>query len=91
VQVVDVTNGARLETYAIPDPPCSGTVQLNGAAAHLVAVGDLVIIMSYVTVEEERASAWKPKVVLVDEHNRISERRLGLLGDSEEISAIHEC
>ena len=91
VQVVDVTNGARLETYVIPDPPCSGTVQLNGAAAHLVAVGDLVIIMSYVTIDEDQAPTWKPRVVLVDERNRVVERRLGLLADSEEISAIHEC
>lgn len=91
VQVVDVTNGARLETYVIPAPPCSGTIQLNGAAAHLVAVGDLVIVMSYVQLEEAEAATWRPKVVLVDERNRIAERRLGLFADDAAGVAMHEC
>lgn len=75
VQVVDVTNGNRLETYAIAGEPGSGTIQLNGAAAHLVNIGDLVIIMSYAQVEEPLPDNWQPTVVLVDEQNGISEVR----------------
>lgn len=73
VQVVDVTNGARLETYIIAGEPGSGVIQLNGAAAHLVNVGDLVIIMAYAQVEDAEARGWKPKVVLVDERNAITQ------------------
>lgn len=72
VQVVDVTNGARLETYIIAGEAGSGTIQLNGAAAHLVRVGDLIIIMSYALVEDTEARGWQPKVVLVDERNAIT-------------------
>jgi len=71
VQVVDITNGARLETYAILGERGSGTIQLNGAAAHLVHVGDLVIIMSYVQVEDPAPPDWQPRVVHVDAKNRI--------------------
>jgi aspartate 1-decarboxylase len=74
VQVVDVTNGNRLETYAIEGEAGSGVVQLNGAAAHLVQVGDLVIVMSYVQVEDPVPSDWQPQVVLVNEQNHISGR-----------------
>lgn len=73
VQVVDVTNGSRLETYAIPAPAGSGIVQLNGAAAHLVEVDDLVIVMTYATMSEAEARSWQPTVVHVDEHNRATE------------------
>ncbi len=73
VQVVDVTNGARLETYIIAGEAGSGVIQLNGAAAHLVNVGDLVIIMAYAQVEDAEAHDWKPKVVLVDERNAITQ------------------
>lgn len=73
VQVVDVTNGARLETYIIAGEAGSGTIQLNGAAAHLVSVGDLVIIMSYAQVADAEARDWQPKVVLVDERNAITQ------------------
>src|SRR5690348_16640328 len=59
VQVVNLTNGNRLETYAIAGEAGSGTVQLNGAAAHLVSVGDLVIIMSYVQVEDPAPKDWQ--------------------------------
>lgn len=75
VQVVNVTNGNRLETYAIEGERGSGVIQLNGAAAHLVAVGDLVIIMSYAQVEEPVPEGWQPTVVLVDEKNYITEVR----------------
>lgn len=80
VQVVDVDNGARLETYVIPGPPGSGTIQLNGAAAHLMGVGDLVIIMSYVQLEDQEARDWQPRVVLVDAENRIASLRHGVEG-----------
>ncbi len=73
VQVVDVTNGARLETYAIPAAAGSGKVQLNGAAARLVAVDDLVIILSYVSLPDDEARRWQPTVVHVDDDNRIEE------------------
>ncbi len=73
VQVVDLNNGSRLETYAIPGDAGSGIIQLNGAAAHLVTIGDLVIVMSYVQVEDPVPQDWKPRVVLVDGQNRISE------------------
>lgn len=84
VQVVDVTNGNRLETYAIPAPPGSGTIQLNGAAAHLVEVGDLVIIMAYGLFEDAEAHDWQPNVVHVDRHNRIVEVMHGVVGGAYE-------
>src|SRR5438093_10052428 len=70
VHVVDVDNGARLETYAIEGEAGSGVVCINGAAARLVSKGDRVIIMSYAHVSEEEARALRPTVVLVDERNR---------------------
>ncbi|MEE8524976.1 MAG: aspartate 1-decarboxylase [Thermoanaerobaculia bacterium] len=73
VQVVDVTNGARLETYAIPAPAGSGKIQLNGAAAHLVEVGDLVIVMTYVVLPDDEARRWHPAIVHVDDDNRVRE------------------
>lgn len=72
VQVVDVDNGARLETYAIPGPAGGGDICLNGAAARLVQPGDKVIIMSYAQVTEAEARSMKPTVVFVDEINRIT-------------------
>jgi aspartate 1-decarboxylase len=78
VQVVDVENGARLETYTIPGTPGKGEIQLNGAAARLVAVGDHVIIMAYATMTDEEAAAHRPKVVLVGEGNTVKrEMRYG--------------
>jgi aspartate 1-decarboxylase len=71
VVIADITNGARLETYVIPAPAGSGTIGINGAAAHLVNEGDLVIIMSYATVEDSEARAMKPTVDHVDENNRV--------------------
>jgi len=71
VQVVDVENGARLETYTIPGTPGKGEIQLNGAAARLVAVGDHVIIMAYAMMNDEEAVTHRPKVVLVGEGNTI--------------------
>ncbi len=71
VQVVDVENGARLETYTIPGTPGRGEIQLNGAAARLVAVGDHVIIMAYGMMSYEEAAAYRPRVVLLNEDNTI--------------------
>jgi aspartate 1-decarboxylase len=71
VVIADITNGARLETYVIPAPRGSGMIGINGAAAHLVDAGDLVIIMNYGMFEDSEAKALKPRVVHVDDHNRI--------------------
>lgn len=70
VDVLDVTNGNRLSTYAIPGAPGRGEVCLNGAAAHLVSKGDLVILVSYAEYEEEEARRHRPRVVFVDTDNR---------------------
>ncbi|MBI2955590.1 MAG: aspartate 1-decarboxylase [Chloroflexi bacterium] len=73
VHVVDIDNGARLETYAIEGEPYSGTICVNGAAARLIHEGDLVIIISYCQVPDEEARSIVPKVVKVDAANRIRE------------------
>src|SRR5262245_10460697 len=74
VHVLDITNGARLTTYAITGPAGSGVICINGAAAHLVHPDDLVIILSYVGVPEERLAAHRPRLVHVDSRNRIVEQ-----------------
>ena len=71
VTIADITNGARLETYVIPAPRGSGIITINGAAAHLVNAGDLVIIISYAMVDDAEARTLKPTVVHVDENNRV--------------------
>jgi aspartate 1-decarboxylase len=71
VHVLDITNGARLETYAIEGERGRGEVVMNGAAAHLIHKGDLVIVLSYGSVSEEEARGFLPKLVYVDEENRI--------------------
>ena len=71
VAIVNNNNGERLETYTIPGKRGSGVVCLNGAAARLVQKGDIVIIMSYVMLSEPEIAAHEPKVVLVDENNKI--------------------
>ena len=75
VHVLDITNGARLETYAIEGQRGSGEVVINGAAAHLVHKGDLVIVLTYESVPEEEVRSYLPRLVYVDEANRI--QRLG--------------
>jgi len=77
VDIYDITNGARLTTYALPGERGSGEIKINGAAAHLVRPGDLVILVAYGVFEEEEARSLKPTVVLVDERNRILEVRRG--------------
>jgi aspartate 1-decarboxylase len=73
VDIYDVTNGARLSTYVIPGVRGSGEVGINGAAAHLVQKGDLVIIAAYGWMSAEEAASHKPNVVHVDARNRIVE------------------
>jgi len=71
VQIVNNNNGARLETYVIPGTRGTGTICLNGAAARLVQVGDVVIIISYAWMDKEEAKSYQPKLVFPDEHNRL--------------------
>lgn len=74
VHVVDITNGNRLQTYAISGEPDSGIIAINGAAAHLIKPNDLIIIMAYVNINLEKSSVihnWKPNVVYVDNFNKI--------------------
>jgi aspartate 1-decarboxylase len=73
VHVWNVTRGTRLTTYAIRGEPGSGVVCVNGAAAHLVHPGDLVIVATFVEMDDAQARAYRPKVVLVDGRNRIVE------------------
>ncbi|MFF9012888.1 aspartate 1-decarboxylase [Streptomyces sp. NPDC014870] len=73
VHIVDIDNGARLETYVIEGERGSGVIGINGAAAHLVHPGDLVILISYAQIEDAEARAFVPRVVHVDADNRIVE------------------
>lgn len=70
IDIYDITNGARLTTYAICGPRGSGTICVNGAAAHLVKQGDLIIIACYSQYEEREAYRHQPRIVLVDADNR---------------------
>ncbi len=72
VLVVDVENGARLETYIIPGAPGSGEVQINGAAARLVSVGDHIIVMAFALTPLPPPQDWSPRVAVLDEQNRIA-------------------
>ncbi|MCR2052385.1 aspartate 1-decarboxylase [Actinomyces bowdenii] len=74
VDVLDCTNGARLSTYVIPGPRGAGEICINGAAAHLVHPGDIVILIAYSQLDEEEARSYLPAVVFVDEHNRVVDR-----------------
>ncbi len=71
VAIVDITNGARIETYVIPGKRGSGAIGINGAAAHLIHPHDLVIIMSYALMDEAEARAMTPRVVHVDDRNQV--------------------
>jgi aspartate 1-decarboxylase len=75
VEIYDVTTGARFATYAIVAPAGSGTIGINGAAAHLAHRGDLVIIAAYAQLTREEADAHQPRLVFVDATNRIREQR----------------
>ncbi len=74
VQIVNVNNGARLETYTIEGPEGSGIVCLNGAAARSVQVGDRVIIIAYCWISEEETASFEARVVFVDDNNRIMDQ-----------------
>ena len=76
VQVVNINNGARLETYTIPGARGTRVICLNGAAARLKAVGNLVIIISYAQCNEEEIRSLQPHVVFVDENNRMTEQKI---------------
>lgn len=73
VDIVDVTNGARLTTYTIPAERGSGQLQINGAAAHLIHEGDIVILIAYSELDDETARSYEPHVVFVDDKNAIVE------------------
>ncbi|MGW1678425.1 aspartate 1-decarboxylase [Saccharopolyspora sp. NPDC002376] len=73
VAIVDVTNGARLETYVITGERGSGVIGINGAAAHLIEPGDVVILISYGVMDELEARSIRPKVIFVDADNKILE------------------
>lgn len=75
VEVWDVTNGSRLTTYAIAGLRGSGVVCVNGAAAHHVDAGDLVIVASFICLDDSDARRWKPRVVFVDAANRLVDIR----------------
>jgi len=73
VQVANLTNGNRLETYVIEGERGSGMIALNGACAHQFSVGEKALVISYAMVSEEESKDWHPVVVFVDENNSISE------------------
>ena len=73
VQIVNNNNGERFETYTIAGKKGSGEICLNGAAARLVQKGDTIIIMSFVLIDAKEVATHRPKVVLVDEHNKITQ------------------
>ncbi|NUT32819.1 MAG: aspartate 1-decarboxylase [Hamadaea sp.] len=88
VAIVDVTNGARLETYVIEGAPGSGVIGINGAAAHLVHPGDLVILIAYAQMDDAEARTHQPRVVHVDADNKVielgsdpAEAVAGMVGD----------
>ena len=72
VHIVDVTNGARLETYTVAGPRGSGVVGINGAAARLVQAGDIVILIAYGQMEGDEARSFIPNVVFVDADNKVT-------------------
>jgi aspartate 1-decarboxylase len=71
IDIVDIDNGSRLTTYAITGERGSGVISINGAAAHLVHPGDLVIIIAYAVMEDAEARTYQPRVVFVDGQNRM--------------------
>jgi len=88
VSIWDVTNGSRLETYAIEGLPGSGVICLNGAAARLVAPQDLVIIASFVALSDAEALSHQPKLVFVDDKNRMLKPRKEAAGQGT-LKSVH--
>jgi aspartate 1-decarboxylase len=84
VDIYNITNGARLSTYALRGPRGAGEIQINGAAAHLVSPGDLVIICAYAQIDRSELAEFRARIVLVDKNNRVAEvRRPGLADFAE--------
>ncbi len=75
IHIYNVSNGERFTTYAIRAEDGSGIVSVNGAAAHKAAPGDIVIICAYLALDEKELAAYRPTLVYVDEHNRITHTR----------------
>ena len=73
VQVYSISTGERFETYAIEEPPGSGTIALKGAAARKGSPGDLIIVTCYTTIEDQSLGDFKPTIILVDENNNVKE------------------
>jgi aspartate 1-decarboxylase len=80
VQIYDINNGARFETYTIPAEAGSGTMCVNGAAARLVQPGDLLIILSYTLMDEKEALGHRPRIVFVNSKNKIVQATDALAG-----------
>lgn len=76
VHVYNITNGARFETYVIEGSRDSGSIQINGAAAHLAGTGDLIIIAAYAHMSRADALSWQPNIIFVDDENRPVDSRL---------------
>jgi aspartate 1-decarboxylase len=74
VDIYNISNGERFSTYVIPGPRDSGTFCLNGAAARKASRGDLIIVASYVMVDDADASSWSPKCILLDSNNRMKKK-----------------
>jgi aspartate 1-decarboxylase len=69
ILVGNITNGERFETYCIPAPAGSGEIALNGAAAHKGKPGDLLVIITFIQLDPEEASAWEPRLVIIEDKN----------------------
>ena len=89
VDIWNVTNGERFQTYALAGQPGSGVVCINGAAAHKAKTGDLVIIASFAVMTEDEARAWQPRCVFVDAQNRPVEQRTEHAGQANLTNAWH--
>ncbi|MDP2911971.1 MAG: aspartate 1-decarboxylase [Candidatus Omnitrophota bacterium] len=75
VQIVNLNNGSRIETYVIPGKKGSGTICMNGGTARWAVVGDRILIISYAMMEEKDAAIFKPKVIFVNEKNKITSKK----------------
>ena len=80
LHIWNITQGTRLVTYALPGPSGSGVICINGAAAHLNSPGDLVILATFGEMDSEEARSFEPKIVMVDQNNRIKSMRAEIPG-----------
>lgn len=81
IDVLNITNGVRFTTYAIPGPANSGVIGVNGAAARLCQKGDLVIVVAYASMSEDEAKTFLPKIVLLDHDNKLQEKFKGVINE----------